>query len=207
MRKRASRATAGIGPNLFLAKVALDITAKHCQGRHRHVWTRQSFKQLDLALTGPSPTSGRSGAASQRASRSYGMRDLAAACADADVEAMLYREFGVNAEYLIDHACGDLSPAPSPTSKPTNLSAHSLGNGQVLPCDYTFDEARMVLREMVDETALELVDKQVVASSVHLYIGYKKDDGKKRSQESSSLTSKERTEASEGIRGGSDTRA
>ena len=80
----------------------------------------------------------------------------------------------MNAEYLIDHAWG-LEPCTIAEIKAYEPESTSFGNGQVLPCDYTFDEARMVLREMVDETALELVDKQVVASSVHLYIGYEKE--------------------------------
>ena len=180
--------------------MALDITAKHCkdgigvldeESFKQHIWHHRPITDIWQIGRGIATRLAR-----------FGIRDLEGV-AHADID-LLYREFGVNAEYLIDHAWG-LEPCTIAEIKAYEPESTSFGNGQVLPCDYTFDEARMVLREMVDETALELVDKQVVASSVHLYIGYKKDDGKKRSQESSSLTSKERTEASEGIRGGSHT--
>ena len=168
-------ATAGIGPNLFLAKVALDITAKHCkdgigvldeESFKQHIWHHRPITDIWQIGRGIATRLAR-----------FGIRDLEGV-AHADID-LLYREFGVNAEYLIDHAWG-LEPCTIAEIKAYEPESTSFGNGQVLPCDYTFDEARMVLREMVDETALELVDKQVVASSVHLYIGYKKDDGEKR---------------------------
>lgn len=193
-------ATAGIGPNLFLAKVALDVAAKHSEDGIG-VLNEESFMQqiwhhrpiTDIWQIGR-------GIATRLAR--FGIRDLEGV-AHADID-LLYREFGVNAEFLIDHAWG-LEPCTIAEIKAYEPESTSFGNGQVLPCDYTFDEARMVLREMVDETALELVDKQVVASSVHLYVGYKKDDEKKHLQGSSSLTSKDRSEASKGLRTSSHT--
>ena len=193
-------ATVGIGPNLFLAKVALDISAKHAldgvgeldaRSFRESIWRHRPI--TDIWNIGP-------GIARRLAK--YRVFDLKGVTEmDPDV---LYGEFGVNAEYLIDHAWG-VEPCAVAEIKAYEPESSSTMNGQILPCGYNFDDTLMVLREMVDETALELVDKQVVASSVHLYIGYKKDDGEKRSQESSSLTSKERTEASEGMRGGSHT--
>ena len=193
-------ATAGIGPNLFLAKVALDVTAKHSEDGigvldeesfKQHIWHHRPITDIWQIGRGIATRLAR-----------FGIRDLEGV-AHADID-LLYREFGVNAEYLIDHAWG-LEPCTIAEIKAYEPESTSFGNGQVLPCDYTFDEARMVLREMVDETALELVDKQVVTSSVHLYVGYKKEGEEKRSQGSSSLASKDRTEASKGVRTSSHT--
>lgn len=193
-------ATAGIGPNLFLAKVALDVTAKHSEDGigvldeesfKQHIWHHRPITDIWQIGRGIATRLAR-----------FGIRDLEGV-AHADID-LLYREFGVNAEYLIDHAWG-LEPCTIAEIKAYEPESTSFGNGQVLPCDYTFDEARMVLREMVDETALELVEKQVVTSSVHLYVGYKKEGEEKRSQGSSSLASKDRTEASKGVRTSSHT--
>lgn len=162
-------ATAGIGPNLFLAKVALDITAKHVDDHigfldqaefERSIQTHRPI--TDIWNIGP-------GIAKRLAK--YGVRDLRGVCEME--ERTLYREFGVNAEYLIDHAHG-VEPCTIADIHAYEPSAHSLGNGQVLPCDYTWDEARDVLKEMVDQLVLELVDKRLVAASLSLYVGYAK---------------------------------
>ena len=91
-------------------------------------------------------------------------------------ERTLYREFGANAEYLIDHAHG-VEPCTIADIHAYEPSAHSLGNGQVLPCDYSFEEARDVLREMVDQLVLDLVEKHLVAESISLHVGYAKERG------------------------------
>ena len=104
----------------------------------------------------------------------YGARDLRGVCEVS--EATLYREFGVNAEYLIDHAHGE-EPCTIADIHAYEPSAHSLGNGQVLPCDYSFDEARDVLKEMVDQLVLDLVEKGLVAGSISLYVGYAQGGG------------------------------
>ena len=139
-------ATAGIGPNLFLAKVALDITAKHAED-HIGYLDQAEFKRsiqthrpiTDIWNIGP-------GIAKRLAK--YGARDLRGVepCTIADIHAY-------------------------------EPSAHSLGNGQVLPCDYSFDEARDVLKEMVDQLVLDLVEKGLVAGSISLYVGYAKGRG------------------------------
>ena len=166
-------ATAGIGPNLFLAKVALDITAKHAEDHigcldqaefERSIQTHRPI--TDIWNIGP-------GIAKRLAK--YGARDLRGVCEVS--EATLYREFGVNAEYLIDHAHGE-EPCTIADIHAYEPSAHSLGNGQVLPCDYSFDEARDVLKEMVDQLVLDLVEKGLVAGSISLYVGYAKDPGR-----------------------------
>ena len=163
-------ATAGIGPNLFLAKVALDIAAKHADD-HIGFLDQAEFERTiqthrpitDIWNVGP-------GIAKRLAK--YGVHDLRGVCG-LD-EGTLYREFGVNAEYLIDHAHG-VEPCTIADIRAYEPGAHSLMNGQVLPCDYSFEEARDVLREMVDQLVLDLVEKRLVAESISLYVGYARD--------------------------------
>ena len=163
-------ATAGIGTNLFLAKVALDITAKHVED-HIGYLDEEAFRQsiwhhkpiTDIWNVGP-------GIATRLAK--YGVSDLAGVC-DMNEET-LYREFGVNAEYLIDHAHG-VEPCTIAEIKAYVPEGSSLSSGQVLPCDYTYVEALNVMHEMVDGLVLELVEKGLVASSIFLRVGYSAD--------------------------------
>lgn len=160
-------ATAGIGPNLFLAKVALDITAKHeddgigelDEERFRQdIWRHRPI--TDIWGIGP-------GTAERLAKyRVYDLMGVAAL--DSRI---LYREFGVNAEYLIDHAHG-IEPCTIAEIQAYRPQATSMVNGQVLSRNYSYDEALTVLREMVDASVLELVERSVVASSISLYVGY-----------------------------------
>ncbi|MDD5807037.1 MAG: DNA repair protein [Eggerthellales bacterium] len=162
-------ATAGIGTNLFLAKVALDVTAKHAQD-HIGYLDHQRFREqiwqhrpiTDIWNIGP-------GIARRLAK--YGVEDLKGICMMPPET--LYREFGVNAEYLIDHARG-YEPCTIQQIHDYVPEGNSLASGQVLSCDYTFEEARAVLREMTDSLILELVEKDLVASSVSLAVGYAK---------------------------------
>lgn len=160
-------ATVGIGTNLFLAKIALDITAKHTHDGigilnettfKQQVWFHQPI--TDIWNIGP-------GIARRLAK--YGVHDLAGVCAME--EKTLYKEFGVNAEYLIDHAWGQ-EPCTIAQIHSYVPEGHSLMNGQVLPCDYTLEETRMVMHEMFDASVLELVQKGLVAESISLSIGY-----------------------------------
>lgn len=162
-------ATAGIGPNLFLAKVALDVTAKH---DHDNIGVLDEASFRDVIWDHrPITDIWQIGRGIATRLEKFGIRDLrGVAQADAD---LLYKEFGVNAEFLIDHAWG-LEPCTIAEIKGYEPESTSFGNGQVLPCDYTFEEGRMILREMVDETVLDLVDKRVVTSHIHLHVGYKK---------------------------------
>ena len=167
-------ATAGVGSNLFLAKVALDITAKHAEDRigyldhaefERSIQTHRPI--TDIWNIGP-------GIAKRLAK--YAVYDLRGVCEMS--ESTLYREFGVNAEYLIDHAHG-VEPCTIADIHAYEPGGHSLGNGQVLPCDYSYDEAKDVLKEMVDQLVLDLVDKRLVAASISLYVGYAQDPGER----------------------------
>ncbi|MDO4501821.1 MAG: DNA repair protein [Coriobacteriia bacterium] len=163
-------ATAGIGTNLFLAKVALDITAKHADDHigfldenafRRTIWRHRPL--TDIWNIGPG--------IARRLSK-YHVFDLKGVT-ELDPET-LYREFGVNAEYLIDHAWG-LEPCTIAQIQAYEPDATSISNGQVLPCDYAWDEARMVLREMVEATVLELVDRHLVTDRIQLSVGYAHD--------------------------------
>ena len=160
-------ATAGIGPNLFLAKVALDITAKHVadgigeldeESFRRKIWPHRPI--TDIWGIGP-------GIAARLAR--YNVYDLMGVAALR--EDILYRELGVNAEYLIEHAHGR-EPCTIAQIHAYKPAATSAVNGQVLSRDYGYEEARTVMREMVDASALDLVDRGVVASQISLHVGY-----------------------------------
>ncbi|MEG2478160.1 Y-family DNA polymerase [Gordonibacter sp.] len=163
-------ASAGIGTNLFLAKVAMDVTAKHVPD-HIGYLDEEEFKRLiwhhrpitDIWNVGP-------GIANRLAK--YHVFDLAGVVAMD--EGMLYREFGVNAEFLIDHAQG-IEPCTMKQIKDYEPKGSSLVNGQVLPCEYGYDEALVVLREMVDVSVLELVEKHLVVDHISLGVGYARE--------------------------------
>ncbi len=165
-------ATAGIGTNLFLAKVALDITAKHADDGigvldetefKRIIWPHRPI--TDIWNIGP-------GIARRLAK--YGVHDLHGVTRMR--EKTLYREFGVNAEFLIDHAWGQ-EPCTIAEIHAYEPKGHSLVNGQVLPSDYTVAEARMVMREMVDASALDLVAQGSAAGRIDLHVGYARQKG------------------------------
>ncbi|MEC4294491.1 Y-family DNA polymerase [Adlercreutzia shanghongiae] len=181
-------ATVGIGPNLFLAKVALDISAKHAPDGVGELGERSFREQIwrhrpitDIWNIGP-------GIARRLAK--YRVFDLAGVTEmDPDV---LYDEFGVNAEYLIDHAWG-VEPCTIAEIKAYEPETTSLMNGQILPCGYNFDDTLMVMREMTDDLVLDLVGKRLVTDHISLHVSYA------RSQD-------EREEAGEAFEGGHGTR-
>ena len=160
-------ATAGIGSNLFLAKVALDVTAKHAEDGIGML-DEESFKQqiwphrpiTDIWGIGPGMA--------ERLEKYHVYDLMGVAALD---ERILYREFGVDAEYLIDHAHGR-EPCTIEDIHNYRPAATSMNNGQVLPRNYSYEEARTVLREMVDSSVLDLVAKHVVASRISLEVGY-----------------------------------
>ncbi len=160
-------ATAGIGTNLFLAKIALDISAKHTPSGIGYL-DEETFKRT-IWFHRPITDIWNIGQGIARRLRKYGVYDLAGICALP--EETLYKEFGVNAEYLIDHAWGQ-EPCSIAEIRSYIPKGHSIANGQVLPCDYTCDEARICLREMVDASALDLVEKHLVTDHLSLYVGY-----------------------------------
>lgn len=172
-------ATAGIGTNLFLAKVALDVTAKHAEDGIGYL-NEETFRQniwdhrpiTDIWSIGP-------GIARRLAT--MGAQDLGGVARLS--EEALYREFGVNAEYLIDHAWGR-EPCTIAEIRAYRPSGSSATSGQVLSRPYSHQEARTVLREMVDALALDLVHRGDVCDRLSLYVGYAKPSGWQRPPES-----------------------
>ena len=163
-------ATAGIGTNLFLAKVALDITAKHSKDRLGYL-DQKIFKDK-IWHHRPITDIWNVGRGIAARLESHGVYDLAGVALMS--EKTLYKEFGVNAEYLIDHANGEESCTIKDIHNYKSKSS-SISNGQILFEDYNFNDAKIVLREMVDMLSLDLVDNNIFTNSISLYVGYSKD--------------------------------
>ena len=160
-------ATCGIGTNLYLAKVALDITAKHSPD-NIGILDEESYKSL-LWKHKPLTDFWRIGRGIAKRLEGIGvftMEDITKVD-----EERLYKMFGVDAELLIDHAWG-IETTTMADIKAYKPKKNSFSNGQVLMRDYNKDECRIVVKEMADVLCLELVEKECVASSLSLYIGY-----------------------------------
>lgn len=160
-------ATCGIGTNLYLAKIALDITAKHVED-HIGILDEDKYKE-QLWNHRPLTDFWRIGPGIARKLAGYGIYTMGQV-AEADEE-MLYGMFGVDAELLIDHAHGR-EPVTIADIKAYKPKHNSLSSGQVLPRDYKYDECRLIVKEMADLLCLELVSKQLITDSVSLYLGY-----------------------------------
>ena len=160
-------ATAGIGTNLYLAKIALDITAKHVKDNIGYL--DEELYQQNLWNHKPLIDFWRVGSGTVKRLSSVGiltMKDIA----HAD-ENLLYGLFGIDAELLIDHAWGRESTLMEDI-KAYKSKNTSMSSGQVLPRDYSFEECSLIVKEMVDALCLDMVDKGVVANSLSLMIGY-----------------------------------
>lgn len=163
-------ATAGVGTNLFLAKVALDITAKHVPD---HIgWLDEKEFREKLWSHRPITDFWNVGSGVARRLAKYGVYDMGGVAKMN--EDILYKEFGVNAEFLIDHAHGR-EPCTMAEIHAYESKTKSLSNGQILFEDYSADNAFIVMKEMVDTLILELVEKKLAAGSVSLTVGYSKD--------------------------------
>lgn len=166
-KKTKIRATAGIGTNLFLAKVALDITAKNADDYIGYL-DEELFKEK-IWHHKPITDIWNVGKGIAKRLEKFGVYDLYGV--SQMEERLLYREFGVNAEYLIDHSKG-IEPCTIYDIKHYETKTTSLSNGQILFENYNFSDARLVLKEMVDALSLDLVDKNLVTNSITLNIGY-----------------------------------
>jgi DNA polymerase V len=161
------RSAAGVGTNLYLAKIALDITAKHAadfigeldeDSFRRTLWDHRPLTDFWRIGPGTARHLGRMGV--------YTQRQITEASED-----RLYQEFGIDAELLIDHAWG---------REPTTLAdihryqprSRSITSGQVLWRDYSFEEGKIILKEMLDLMCLELVEQGLVTESVSVMVGY-----------------------------------
>lgn len=174
-------ATAGIGTNLYLCKIAMDIVAKHIAPNSEGVriarLNEMSYRKL---LWSHQPITdfwrvGKGYAKKLAEVGLYTMGDIARCSVGKENEYynedLLYQLFGVNAELLIDHAWG-WEPCTIAQIRAYKPSASSLGSGQVLTRPYRFDEARLVVHEMTDLLVLELVDKELVTDQMVLTVGY-----------------------------------
>ena len=159
-------ATCGLGSNLYLAKVALDITAKHSPDFFG-VLDDQSY-QATMWDHRPITDFWRVGPGTARRLKKLGLETMGQVALYANPE-RLYKELGIDAEILIDHAWGK-EPVTIADIKAYRRRSHSLTNGQVLPCGYTPAEARIIVTEMLDQSCLDLVAKGLVASSVSLAV-------------------------------------
>ena len=160
-------ATAGIGTNLYLAKIALDITAKHAAD-HIGILDEESYCNTlwDYKPLTDFWRIGKGVAGRLKRSGISTMGEIAHADED-----MLYQMFGIDAELLIDHAWGR-EPVTMADIKSYKPKSNSVSSGQVLPRDYSYEEARLAVKEMADLLALELVEKGLVTDSITLHVGY-----------------------------------
>ena len=181
--------TVGIGSNLYLAKIALDITAKHAKEHigylnedsyRQTLWHHRPITDFWMVSRGTSARLARLGV--------FDMEGITRIPADT-----LYREFGKNAELLIDHAWGR-EPCLIEDIKNYRPSSRSVSFSQILPRDYSVEEARIVMREMVQNGAEELMRQKLITNRVGIEIGYTfgeraPDKGSARLTVTTSLTS------------------
>lgn len=178
-------ATAGIGTNLYLCKIAMDIVAKHIvpdqDGVRIAELDEMSYRRL---LWNHRPLTdfwriGRGYARKLEEHGLYTMGDIARCSAGKPEEyyneELLYKLFGVNAELLIDHAWG-WEPCTMADIKAYKPASSSIGSGQVLQCPYDYQKARLIVQEMTDLLVLDLVDKGLVTGQMVLTIGYDIDN-------------------------------
>lgn len=166
-------ATAGIGPNMYLAKVALDITAKHVKSNIGYL-DEEKYKK-ELWHHRPITDFWQVGSGIARRLEKYGIYDMYGVT-QIDPK-ILYKEFGINAEYLIDHANG-IEPTTIADIKRYKPKGNSISSGQILFEDYPYEKAKLALTEMVDLLSLDLVDKGLVTNWVAVSVGYSKDEVK-----------------------------
>ena len=176
-------ATGGIGTNLYLAKIALDITAKHAadfigelteESYKETLWDHQPLTDFWMVGRGTVQRLARVGI--------FTMRDIAMAD-----EALLFRLFGVNAELLMDHAWG-IEPVTMADIKNYRAKTQSISSGQVLARDYNDKDCRLIVKEMCDLLCLELVKQHKITDSISLMLGFSFNTGRKPIGASEKLT-------------------
>lgn len=174
-------AAAGIGTNLYLCKVAMDIVAKHTEPDENGVRIAEldemSYRRM-LWCHRPLTDFWRVGQGYRQKLEEHGlytMGDIARCSLGKEneyySEELLYKLFGINAELLIDHAWG-YEPCTMEQIKAYKPETNSMSSGQVLHCPYDFDQARLVVKEMTDLLVLDLVDKGLVTDQMVLTVGY-----------------------------------
>ena len=170
-------ATAGIGTNMYLAKIAMDIVAKKMpadkngvriaeldeMSYRRQLWSHRPLTDFWRIGKGYAKKLEENGL--------YTMGDIAAYSLVESGEDRLYKLFGVNAELLIDHSWG-WEPCTIEDIRAYKPENKSIGSGQVLHCPYDFDKAKLIVREMTDLLVLDLVEKRLVTNQIVLTVGY-----------------------------------
>lgn len=185
LKQTGITATAGIGTNLYLCKVAMDIVAKHTEpdgtGARIAELDETSYRKL-LWNHRPLTDFWRVGRGYQKKLEAVGiytMGDIARCSLGGDRdyynEELLYKMFGVNAELLIDHAWG-WEPVTMDLIKAYKPESNSICSGQVLQCPYDFAKAKLIVQEMTDLLVLDLVDKRLVTDQMVLTVGYDIDN-------------------------------
>ena len=168
-------ATGGIGTNMYLAKIAMDIGAKHVKANKNGVRIAEldeiSYRKL---LWNHKPLTdfwrvGKGYAKKLEANNMFTMGDVARC--SINNEDLLYKLFGINAELLIDHSWG-YEPCTMEDVKKFKPSTKSISSGQVLHCPYNYIQTKLIVKEMTDLLVLELVDKRLVTNQLVLTIGY-----------------------------------
>lgn len=181
LRVTGITATAGIGTNLYLCKVAMDIGAKHVEADQDGVRIAQldemTYRRM-LWSHRPLTDFWRIGKGYAKKLEAHGLFTMGdvARCSlgkpkEYYNEELLYRLFGINAELLIDHAWG-WEPCTIADVKAYKPASSSIGSGQVLQCPYSYEKARLIVREMTDLLVLDLVDKGLVTDQMVLTVGY-----------------------------------
>lgn len=181
LKETGITATAGIGTNLYLCKIAMDIVAKHMDADENGVRIAEldemSYRRL---LWDHRPLTdfwrvGRGYSKKLEAHGLYTMGDIARCSigkpTDYYNEELLYKLFGVNAELLIDHAWG-WEPCTIEQIKSYRPATNSISSGQVLTCPYDYEKTRIIVQEMTDMLSLDLVDKGLVTDQLVLTVGY-----------------------------------
>lgn len=162
--------SAGIGTNMYLAKIALDITAKHAPDRigwldeNKYIKTLWNHKPLSDFWQISTGTIDRLA--------KYGIHDMEGIAKFN--EDYLYKEFGVNAELLIDHAWGR-EPCLMSDIKSYKTKSKSISSSQILPCNYEYKDAKIVMREMVQNGCYDLARQHYSTNLIHLFVGYGDD--------------------------------
>ena len=163
-------ATCGIGTNLYLCKIALDITAKHIKSNIAYL-DEETYKKT-LGDHVPLSDFWQISTGIQNRLNGIGiytMNDII----DADEET-LYKLLGINAEILIDHAKG-IEPVTIKDIKSYKPKANSLSQSQILPEDYSYEKAKLIVKEMIDILSLRLVDEHLVSDCIGISVAYSKD--------------------------------
>ncbi len=181
LKETGVTATAGIGTNMYLSKIAMDIVAKKIPADKDGVRIAEldemSYRRL-LWNHRPLTSFWRIGhgyASKLEEKGLYTMGDIARCSLggkhDYYNEDLLYKMFGINAELLIDHAWG-YEPCTIADVKAYKPENNSISTGQVLQCPYNFEKGKLIVREMTDLLTLDLVDKGLVADQIVLTVGY-----------------------------------